>query len=88
MGPVVAELLFNQEVGRVFPGPKELIIKAMADGKVKCLDTGGLRFLTQNPTTPSKWAQMARKGQKIVWVIHQSTNRWVARIINGKLTLL
>jgi len=48
------------------------------------------KFLEQNPNKPkSKWAEMARNGAKICWVIHihpsyPNGERWIGRVENGR----
>jgi hypothetical protein len=56
--------------------------------RVRYVDLGRFRFMTQNPIKPSLWGRMAREGHKITWVIHQPTNAWIARVVNGKLVRL
>jgi hypothetical protein len=43
-----------------------------------------LRGLEQNPPTASRWAQMARKGAKIMQFL--SGGRYVAVVADGKIT--
>jgi hypothetical protein len=47
---------------------------------------GGKRFtgIEQNPETKSRWAQMARQGQRIMQFSCQG--RYVANVADGKLT--
>jgi hypothetical protein len=43
-----------------------------------------LRGLEQNPKTASRWAQMARKGAKVMQFL--SAGRYVAVVADGKIT--
>ena len=42
-----------------------------------------LRGLEQNPKTASRWAQLARQGQKVIQFLHQ--RRYIAVVVDGKL---
>ena len=42
-----------------------------------------LRGLEQNPKTASRWAQLARQGQKVMQFLHQ--RRYIAVVVDGKL---
>jgi hypothetical protein len=43
-----------------------------------------LRGLEQNPQTASRWAQMARKGAKVMQFL--SGGRYIAAVADGKIT--
>ena len=42
-----------------------------------------LRGLEQNPKTASRWAQLARQGQKVMQFLHQRS--YIAVVVDGKL---
>ena len=42
-----------------------------------------LRGLEQNPETASRWAQLARQGQKVMQVLQQ--RRYIAVVVDGKV---
>ncbi len=44
-----------------------------------------LRGLEQNPNTESRWAQLARKGHKVMQFL--SAGRYVGNVVDGKVTL-
>jgi hypothetical protein len=44
-----------------------------------------IRGLEQNPHTKSRWAQMARSGEKVMQFL--SEGRYVANVVDGKVTL-
>ncbi len=44
-----------------------------------------LRGLEQNPETGSRWAQLARRGQKVMQFLKQ--RRYVAVVVDGKVQL-
>jgi len=44
-----------------------------------------LRGLEQNPTTKSRWAQMARSGKKVMQFLNDVL--YVANVVDGKVTL-
>ena len=45
----------------------------------------GVRGIEQNPKTASRWAQLARKGHKVMQFLAQG--RYFANIVDGKLML-
>jgi len=48
-------------------------------------DGNEIRGLEQNPETKSRWAQMARAGQKVMQFL--SEGRYVANVVDGKVML-
>jgi hypothetical protein len=49
------------------------------------LDGNQLCGLEQNPETKSRWAQLARSGEKVTQFL--SNGRYVANVVDGKVTL-
>lgn len=49
------------------------------------LDGNEIRGLEQNPDTKSRWAQLARSGEKVMQFL--SEGRYVANEVDGKATL-
>ena len=47
-------------------------------------DGNEIRGLEQNPETPSRWAQLARSGKKVMQFL--SEGRYVANVVDGKVT--
>lgn len=48
-------------------------------------DIGNLLIIEQNPRKKTKWASMARKGHKILWIIDTRWNRYLIRVEDGKI---
>jgi hypothetical protein len=48
------------------------------------LDGNQIRGLEQNPDTKSRWAQMARSGEKVMQFL--SAGHYVGNVVNGKVT--
>jgi len=74
-------------------GGKDVVYKGKKFplGKLKGLrryDVGNLLFIEQNPRKTTEWAERARKGAKIMWVIDTKFNRYLARVEDGKITRL
>lgn len=44
-----------------------------------------IRGLEQNPETKSRWAQMARAGEKVMQFL--SERRYLANVVDGKVTM-
>ena len=42
-----------------------------------------LRGLEQNPETPSRWAQLARQGKKVMQFLQE--RRYIAVVVDGKV---
>ena len=47
---------------------------------------GGAVLVEQNPKKSSEWAELARRGQRVAWVLRDG--RYLARVVDGELTLL
>lgn len=47
-------------------------------------DGSEIRGLEQNPDTKSRWAQLARSGEKVMQFLNES--RYVANVVDGKVT--
>lgn len=88
LAPFIAKQL-HSNVPAIYDGMgKEYKVRSMAQGAVRGLDIGNYRFITQNPNKGSRWAKMAQAGHQITWLIHQPSNKWIARIVDGKVELL
>jgi len=49
------------------------------------LDRKEIRGLEQNPDTKSRWAQLARAGEKVMQFL--SEGRYMANVVDGKVNL-
>ncbi len=47
---------------------------------------GHLLFIEQNPKKDTKWANLARKGAKIMWLIDTKQNKYIYQVVDRKLT--
>jgi len=70
------------------PEGGEVEVHSWAGGKVRGLDIGEYRVVTQNPNKASEWGKRARAGDHIAWVIHRPTNKWLVRVVNGCAEIL
>lgn len=43
--------------------------------------------IEQNPRTSSRWAKLARSGARVMQFIDEETRRYVAVVVDGRLTL-
>ena len=65
--------------------------KLFTDGTVPCYDVEltikgtkyNMRLLAQNPAKNSDYGKRAAAGEKIAWLINQTTEEWVGLIMNG-----
>ena len=65
------------------------------NGKVRRFSRSGLRYVAlsgcttlieQNPSKQSRWAQQAREGHQIAWLMKEG--RYLARVFDGGVSLL
>ena len=47
---------------------------------------GGAVLVEQNPKKRSEWAELARAGRRVAWVLRDG--RYLARVVDGEVTLL
>ncbi|MHA2378551.1 MAG: hypothetical protein ACXADO_10510 [Candidatus Thorarchaeota archaeon] len=57
-------------------------IEKSSQSKLLSVTIGPLFFVEQNPTKSSKWAEMAKKGHQIMWVMRGRS--YLARVMDGK----
>lgn len=53
--------------------------------KLRFVDHAGVRYVEQNPQSSSVYAQRARQGAKIVWVIRLKGDVYLGRIEDGNV---
>ncbi|MER3427968.1 MAG: hypothetical protein C4334_07685 [Pyrinomonas sp.] len=46
----------------------------------------GLRLVEQNPNKKSRWAELARQGHRIAWVMRDG--EYLARVVDGEVEIL
>lgn len=51
-------------------------------GRLRKFSVRGLTFMEQNPNKDSRWAEMARDGSQIMWVMQG--RQYLARVMDGK----
>jgi hypothetical protein len=44
------------------------------------VDHNGMRYVEQNPNSKSEYADRARSGARIIWVIRKSDNQYLGRV--------
>ena len=57
-------------------------VEETARSKLRRVSIEGYSFIEQNPEKASRWAQMAREGHSIIWVM--KGKRYVARVEDGR----
>lgn len=57
-------------------------------GTIKRTTIGQYTYSEQNPHSYSQYGKMAREGHKILWIIHYPTDRYVGRVMDGKVEKL
>jgi hypothetical protein len=63
-------------------------VNLKSGGTIKRTQIGDYTYLEQNPHSVSQYGKMAREGHKILWIIHHPTDRYVGRVIDGKVEKL
>jgi hypothetical protein len=48
--------------------------------------TNGAVLIEQNPRKRSEWAERARRGQRIAWVMREG--QYLARVVDGEVSML
>ena len=65
---------------------KEIPIKVKAG--LRRYDVGNILFIEQNPKAKTVWATKAKEGAKILWIIDTKWNKYLYRVVDGKITKL
>ena len=47
---------------------------------------GGAALIEQNPQKSSEWAELARRGRRVAWVMRDG--EYLARVVDGEVTFL
>ncbi len=58
------------------------VIEKSSKSRLRSVEIDGLAFIEQNPHKDSRWAQLARDGSRIMWVM--KGRQYVARVMDGK----
>jgi len=56
------------------------LIEKTSKSKLRSVEIDGLTFIEQNPNKESRWAQLAREGHQIIWVM--SGRQYIARVMD------
>ena len=54
----------------------------------RCVEGGGREYqmIEQNPEKPSRWGKLAREGHRVVQVRDVESGKYVAAVVDGKVT--
>jgi hypothetical protein len=62
-------------------------VKRFARSRLRYVELGdGLVLIEQNPNRKSEWAEMARAGRRVAWLMRDG--RYLARVLDGEVTFL
>jgi len=64
------------------------IVPNLKNQLVRTIKVGDFLYVAQEQFEDSKWAELARAGHKILWIVHQPTSKVIGKVINGKVTRL
>ena len=78
-----------ENVGVVMLGPERYPVRLTPKRRLRqvdfTFDGNKIRGLEQNPETKSRWAQLARAGEKVMQFLEGG--RYIANVADGKVTL-
>ena len=80
----IFEALFSTTSNVTIHGENHRIYKTKSG--LRNINYGSIFFIEQNPLKGSKFAQMAKKGHKIMWGMKQ--NKYILRVIDGEFNHL
>lgn len=80
----IYEALFSTQAYVTIQGEDHRIYKTKSG--LRNINYEGIFFIEQNPLKGSKFAQMAKKGHKIMWGLKQ--NKYILRVIDGEFNHL
>jgi len=58
------------------------LVEKTSKSRLRSVEIDDPTFIEQNPKKDSKWAQLAREGSQIMWVMRG--RQYVARVMDGK----
>jgi len=62
-------------------------VKRFARSRLRHVELGGgLVLIEQNPNKSSEWAELARAGRRVAWLMRDG--RYLARVVDGEVTFL
>ena len=62
-------------------------VKRFARSRLRHVELpGDFVLIEQNPNKSSEWAELARAGQRVAWVMRDG--RYLARVVDGEVTFL
>ena len=71
---------------QLFGGEKDKVKHFQRSGLRYVVLSGGTTLIEQNPSKQSRWAQQARQGHQIAWLMKEG--HYLARVIDGEVILL
>ena len=62
-------------------------VKRFARSRLRYVELGeGLVLIEQNPNKSSEWAELARAGRRVAWLMRDG--RYLARVVDGEVAFL
>ncbi|HUQ33169.1 MAG TPA: hypothetical protein VM095_13695 [Pyrinomonadaceae bacterium] len=62
-------------------------VKKFSRSNLRYIDlAGGATLIEQNPKKKSEWAELARNGRRIAWVMRDG--EYLARVVDGEVVML
>lgn len=67
---------------------KDQVFPLKKTAGLRSYKVGNLLFIEQNPKKATPWAKLAQKGRRVMWVIDVPKNKYLVRVVEGKITRL
>jgi len=78
--------MFNPGKGYVKRKNGDIHLLGRTKGGLRRTTIGRFLYIEQNPKKDSKWAELSRQGERIMWVIDTETRKYVGRVHDGEIT--
>jgi len=59
------------------------IVRSTKGKLLRAIEVGDYLYIEQEKFEQTHWAEMARKGNKILWIVHKPTAKLVGKVVNS-----
>ena len=80
---LIHNAIFQRIHAFVLSGERTVYTKRFKGGTLYAVDLDGLRYVEQNPNTRSAYADRARSGARILWIIRKSDGEYLGYVEAG-----
>lgn len=61
-------------------------VSRFARSRLRYVEVGGAVLVEQNPNKKSEWAELARAGHRVAWLMREG--EYLARVVDGEVVML